>query len=68
LLPAKGAQDYSDYVHAQAAKFKKVNPNLKISAQVSIPYGSLSGMTLLETMEKCVDSVMDVADGAIVTI
>ena len=60
----KGVKAYSDYVHTTISKLKQANPNLKISVQVSTEQGNAPGLSLLETMEQCVDSVMDVADGA----
>ena len=63
-LQQKGVKAYSDYVHTIVSKLKQANSNLKISVQVSTQQDSAPGLTLLETMEQCVDSVMDVADGA----
>jgi hypothetical protein len=63
-LQERGVKAYSDYVHAMVPELKKANPNLLISVQVSIQQGNASGLTLLETMKQCVDSVMDVVDGA----
>ncbi|MDQ3873497.1 MAG: hypothetical protein M3258_07815 [Thermoproteota archaeon] len=63
-LQADGVKAYSDYVHTTISKLKQANPNLKITVQVSAQQGTAPGLTLLETMERCVDSVMDVADGA----
>lgn len=65
-LQDNGIKAYSDYVHAQVSKLKNANPNLLISVQVSTQQGSAPGLTLLETMKQCVDSVMDVVDGATV--
>lgn len=62
-LQDDGIKAYSDYVHMQAAKLKQANPNLLISVHVSTEQGNLPGLSLLETMKQCVDSVMDVADG-----
>jgi hypothetical protein len=63
-LQDEGIKAYSDYVHATISKLKQANSNLKISVQVSTEQGNAPGLSLLETMEKCVESVMDVADGA----
>ena len=63
-LQEKGVKAYSDYVHSIVPELKKANPNLLVSVQVSIQQGNAPGLTLLETMKQCVDSVMDVVDGA----
>jgi hypothetical protein len=63
-LQEKGVKAYSDYVHTTISKLKQANSNLKISVQVSTQQRNAPGLTLLETMEQCVDSVMDAADGA----
>ena len=47
----------------QIANLKNANPNLLISVHVSTEQGNLPGLSLLETIKQCVDSVMDVADG-----
>lgn len=62
-LQDNGIKAYSDYVHSEVSKLKKTNPNLLISVQVSTQQGNAPGLSLLETMKQCVDSVMDVADG-----
>jgi hypothetical protein len=62
-LQDNGINAYSDYVHTEVSKLKKANPNLLISVQVSIRQGNAPGLSLLETMKQCVDSVMDVVDG-----
>jgi len=62
-LQDDGIRAYSDYVHTEVSKLKKANPNLLISVQVSIRQGHAPGLSLLETMKQCVDSVMDVTDG-----
>ena len=58
-----GIKAYSDYVRMQIASLKNANPNLLISVHVSTEQGNLPGLSLLETIKQCVDSVMDVADG-----
>jgi hypothetical protein len=63
-LQDNGIKAYSDYVHAQVAKLEKANPNMLISVQVSTQQGNAPGLSKLETLKQCVDSVMDVADGA----
>jgi hypothetical protein len=63
-LQDNGIKAYSDYVHAQVAKLKNANPNLRISVQVSTQQDNAPGLSKLETLKQCVDSVMDVADGA----
>jgi hypothetical protein len=63
-LQDNGITAYSDYVHAQVAKLKQANPDLLISVQVSTQQGNAPGLSKLETLKQCVDSVMDVADGA----
>ena len=62
-LQDDGVKDYSDYVHTQVAKLKSANPNLIVSVHVSTQQGNAPSLSLLETMQQCVDSVMDVADG-----
>jgi hypothetical protein len=62
-LQDDGIKAYSDYVRMQIAKLKNANPNLLISVHVSTEQGNLPGLSLLETIKQCVDSVMDVADG-----
>jgi hypothetical protein len=63
-LQDNGIKAYSDYVHAQVAKLESANPNLLISVQVSTQQDNAPGLSKLETLKQCVDSVMDVADGA----
>jgi hypothetical protein len=58
-----GINAYSDYVHITIAKLKQANPNLKISVQVSTQQGNAPGLSKLDTLKQCTDSVMDVADG-----
>jgi hypothetical protein len=65
-LQDDGVQAYSDYVHTQVAELKSANPNLIITVQVSLRQGNAPGLSQLETMQQCVDSVMDVADGVTV--
>jgi hypothetical protein len=62
-LQDNGIKAYSDYVHQQVAKLEKVKPSLLISVQVSTQQGSAPGLSKLDTLKQCVDSVMDVADG-----
>jgi hypothetical protein len=62
-LQDDGIKAYSDYVHMQIANLKNANPNLLISVHVSTQQGNVPGLSLLETIKQCVDSVMDVADG-----
>jgi hypothetical protein len=62
-LQNDGIKVYSDYVHIQIAKLKEANPDLLISVHLSTEQGNVQGLSLLETMKQCVDSVMDVADG-----
>jgi hypothetical protein len=63
-LQEKGVKAYSDYVHAIVPKLKQANSDLHITVQVSTKRPAAPGLTLLETMKQCVDSVMDVVDGA----
>jgi hypothetical protein len=63
-LQDNGIKAYSDYVHAQVAKLEKAKSNLLINVQVSTQQGNAPGLSKIETMKQCVDSVMDVADGA----
>ncbi|MDQ4101180.1 MAG: hypothetical protein M3115_03210 [Thermoproteota archaeon] len=62
-LQDDGIKAYSDYVHQQVAKLKRANPDLIITVQVSTQQGNAPGLSLLETMKRCTNSVMDVADG-----
>ncbi len=62
-LQNNGVTAYSDFVHTQIANLRYANPNLLISVHVSTEQGEIPGLSLLETMKQCVDSVMDVADG-----
>jgi hypothetical protein len=62
-LQDNGIKAYSDYVHTQVAKLRNANPNLLISVQVSTQQDNAPGLSLLETLKRCTDSVMDVADG-----
>jgi hypothetical protein len=62
-LQDEGIRAYSDYVHTEISELRKANPNLLISVQVSVRQGNAPGLSLLETMKQCTDSVMDVADG-----
>ncbi|HJU34250.1 MAG TPA: hypothetical protein VJ695_03920, partial [Nitrososphaera sp.] len=63
-LQDNGIKAYSDYVHTQVPKLQKANPDMLISVQVSTQQGNAPGLSKLETLKQCVDSVMDVADGA----
>lgn len=58
-----GIKAYSDYVHTQVAELKNANPNLLISVHVSTRQGNAADLSLLETMQQCVDSVINVVDG-----
>jgi hypothetical protein len=62
-LQDNGIKAYSDYVHQQVAKLEKAKPSLLISVQVSTQQGSAPGLSKLDTLKQCTDSVMDVADG-----
>lgn len=62
-LQDNGIKAYSDYVHAQVAKLRQANPDLLISVQISTQQSNAPGLSLLQTLQQCVDSVMDVADG-----
>ena len=62
-LQDNGINAYSDYVHAQVAKLRQANPDLLISVQISTQQSNAPGLSLLQTLQQCVDSVMDVADG-----
>jgi hypothetical protein len=57
-------EDFSIYVHDIVSRFKSVNPDIITTVQVSTTRPAGEGLTLLETMQKCVDSVMDVSEGA----
>ena len=65
-LQPDGVGAYSTFVHDIVAKLKAANPRLqgKITVQVSPGRGAPSGKDVQQHMRDCVDSVMDVADGA----
>jgi hypothetical protein len=62
-LQDNGITAYRDYVRTQVAKLENANPNLLISVQVSTQQGNAPGLSKLETLKQCVDSVMDRVDG-----
>lgn len=62
-LQDNGITAYRDYVRTQVAKLENANPNLIISVQVSTQQGNAPGLSKLETLKQCVDSVMDRVDG-----
>jgi hypothetical protein len=65
-LQPDGVGAYSAFVHDIVAKLKAANPRLqrKITVQVSPGRGAPAGKDVQQHMRDCVDSVMDVADGA----
>ena len=65
-LQDDGVQAYRDYVHTQVAELKSANPNLIITVQVSLRQGNAPGLSQIETMQQCVDCVMDVVEGVTV--
>ena len=50
-------------MHQQVAKLEKAKPSLLIGVQVSTQQGNAPGLSKLDTLKQCTDSVMDVADG-----
>jgi hypothetical protein len=62
-LQDNGITAYRDYVRTQVAKLEKANPNMLISVQVSTQQGNAPGLSKLDTLKQCVDSVMDRVDG-----
>lgn len=62
-LQDNGITAYRDYVRTQVAKLENANPNMLISVQVSTQQGNAPGLSKLETLKQCVDSVMDRVDG-----
>jgi hypothetical protein len=62
-LQERSIKAYSDYVHSMVTKLKKANSDLEITVQVSTQRGNAPGLSLLETLKQCTDSVMDVTDG-----
>jgi hypothetical protein len=62
-LQERGVKAYSDYVHSMVPKLKKANSDLEITVQVSTKRNNAPGLSLLDTLKKCTDSVMDVVDG-----
>jgi hypothetical protein len=62
-LQDNGVDEYSGYVHKMISKLKDAKPDLIISVQVSTQRGNAPGLSLLDTLKKCTDSVMDVVDG-----
>jgi hypothetical protein len=62
-LQERGVKAYSDYVHSMVPTLKKANSDLDITVQVSTKRSNAPGLSLLDTLKKCTDSVMDVVDG-----
>ena len=62
-LQDNGITAYRDYVRTQVAKLENANPNMLISVQVSTQQGNAPGLSKLETLKQCVNSVMDRVDG-----
>ena len=62
-LQDNGITAYRDYVRTQVAKLENANPNMLISVQVSTQQGNAPGLSKLETLKQCVDSVMYRVDG-----
>ena len=62
-LQGDGVKAYSDYVHGITSKLKIANPDLVINVQVSTQQDNASRLSLLETLKRCTNAVMDVADG-----
>ena len=62
-LQDNGITAYRDYVRTQVAKLEKANPDMLISVQVSTQQGNAPGLSKLDTLKRCVDSVMDRVDG-----
>lgn len=65
-LQERGVKAFSDYVHSMVPKLKKANSDLEITVQVSTKRPNAPGLSLLDTLKKCTDSVMDVTDGVTV--
>jgi hypothetical protein len=65
-LQERGVKAFSDYVHSMVPKLKKANSDLEITVQVSTTRPNAPGLSLLDTLKKCTDSVMDVTDGVTV--
>ena len=62
-LQDNGITAYMDYVRTKVEKLENANPNMLISVQVSTQQGNAPGLSKLETLKQCVDSVMDRVDG-----
>jgi hypothetical protein len=62
-LQERGVKAYSDYVHSMVPKLKKANSDLEITVQVSTKRSHAPGLSLLDTLKKCTESVIDVVDG-----
>jgi hypothetical protein len=62
-LQGDGVKAYSDYVHRVISELKSANPDLVINVQVSTRQDNAPGLSLLETLKRCTNAVMDVADG-----
>jgi hypothetical protein len=62
-LQGDGVKAYSDYVHSIISKLKNANPDLVINVQVSTQQDNARGLSLLETLKRCTNAIMDVADG-----
>ena len=58
--------DYSDYVHSIVPNLNAANPEMTVIVQVSANRGAGTGLTVVETMQMCLEATMDVADGATV--
>jgi hypothetical protein len=65
-LQGDSVRAFSDYVYTEIQKLKSANPDLIVTVQVSTNAGNAPGLTVLQTMKRCIDSVMDIADGATV--
>jgi hypothetical protein len=65
-LQEDGVSAFSNYVRTEIQKLKNANPDLIVTVQVSTNAGSAPELNVLQTMRRCIDSVMDVADGATV--
>jgi hypothetical protein len=62
-LQDNGVDEYSDYVHKMISELRGAKPDLIISVQVSTQQGNAPGLSLLDTLKNCTDSVIDVVDG-----
>jgi hypothetical protein len=55
---------YTSYVRSIVPQLRAANGRLEITVQVSTQQAAAAGLSLVDTMEQCVASVIDIVDGA----